>query len=73
MAGRVRLGTAPAAEIAKLLAAADIDLAVITLPVPTRGLVVEPFFREPLVAIARPSHRGAGASPSRPATWPGAR
>jgi DNA-binding transcriptional LysR family regulator len=58
--------TGNAAEIARAIAANDLDLGLVSLPVRSRELVVAPFYRDELVAIGPPPRawRGRLARPA---------
>jgi DNA-binding transcriptional LysR family regulator len=58
--------TGNAAEIARAIAANDLDLGLVSLPVRSRELVVAPFYRDELVAIGPPQRawRGRLARPA---------
>ena len=66
--------TGNAAEITRAIVANELDVGVVSLPVRDRELVVTPFFRDQLVAIAGPLHADRGtrerstARPRRDAT-----
>ena len=50
--------TGNAAEITRAVVANDLDVGIVSMPVRDRELVVTPFFRDELVAIAPPEWKG---------------
>ncbi len=59
--------TGNSADLAAAVAASQLDLAVLTLPVQGRQLVAIPFRHDPQVAIAAPDHRWPRRGALRPA------
>jgi DNA-binding transcriptional LysR family regulator len=55
--------TGNASEIVASVAANDLDLGIVSLPVRTRELVVAPYYRDELVAIAPPGRRWPARRP----------
>jgi len=47
---------AGSAEVAQSVAAGDLELGVVTVPLPTRGLDLEPLTSDEIVLVARPDH-----------------
>src|SRR5437867_135916 len=59
--------TGNSADLAAAVAASQLDVAVLTLPVHGRQLVTSPFRADPQVAIAAPDHRWPRRGARRPA------
>ena len=56
--------TGNAGEITSAVARAELDIGIVTLPIPAgRGLLVSPFYVDRLVAIAPPERRGRRRAP----------